>query len=69
MPDATYPPLRMRFSFESRCRIVQLILAGESPHAAAAACRSSLERPTAKTPAMLGMDWTRRASTVRIGAN
>jgi transposase len=36
MPDATYPPLRMRFSFESRCRIVQLILAGESPQAAAA---------------------------------
>jgi transposase InsO family protein len=41
MPDATYPPLRMRFSFESRCRIVQLILAGESPQAAAAACGAS----------------------------
>jgi transposase len=31
----------MRFSFESRCRIVQLILAGASPHAAAAACGAS----------------------------
>jgi len=41
MPDATYPPLRMRFSFESRCRIVQRILAGESPQAAAAACGAS----------------------------
>jgi transposase-like protein len=41
MPDATYPPLRMRFSFESRCRIVRLILAGESPQAAAAACGAS----------------------------
>jgi len=31
----------MRFSFESRCRIVQLIVAGESPQAAAAACGAS----------------------------
>jgi transposase InsO family protein len=31
----------MRFSFESRCRIVQLVLAGESPQAAAAACGAS----------------------------
>jgi transposase InsO family protein len=31
----------MRFSFESRCRIVQLVLAGESPAAAAAACGAS----------------------------
>ena len=38
MSNATYPPRRMRFSFESRCRIVQLIAAGESPQAAAAAC-------------------------------
>ena len=36
-----YPPRRMRFSFESRCRIVQLVLAGESPQAAAAACGAS----------------------------
>jgi transposase InsO family protein len=35
------PPRRMRFSFESRCRIVQLVLAGESPQAAAAACGAS----------------------------
>jgi transposase InsO family protein len=41
MREATYPPLRMRFSFESRCRIVQLILSGESPRAAAAACGAS----------------------------
>jgi hypothetical protein len=28
MRDGVCPPLRMRYSFESRCRIVQLILAG-----------------------------------------
>jgi transposase InsO family protein len=31
----------MRFSFESRCRIVQLVLVGNSPQAAAAACGAS----------------------------
>jgi transposase len=41
MTHATHPPRRMRFSFESRCRIVQLVLAGESPQAAAAACGAS----------------------------
>jgi transposase InsO family protein len=41
MANATYPPRRMRFSFESRCRLVQLILAGERPQAAAAACGAS----------------------------
>src|SRR5205823_9113890 len=41
MPDAVCPPRRMRYSLESRCRIVQLILAGESPQAAAAACGAS----------------------------
>ncbi len=41
MPNATQPPRRMRFSFESRCRIVQLVLSGESPQAAAAACGAS----------------------------
>jgi transposase InsO family protein len=41
MLDAVCPPQRMRYSFESRCRIVQLILAGESPQAAAAACGAS----------------------------
>jgi transposase-like protein len=41
MTHATYPPRRMRFSFESRCRIVQLVLAGKSPQAAAAACGAS----------------------------
>jgi len=41
MLDAVCPPRRMRFSFESRCRIVQLILAGESPQGAAAACGAS----------------------------
>ena len=41
MFDATYPPARMRFSFESRCRIVQLILEGESPAAAAGASGAS----------------------------
>ena len=41
MLDATYPPARMRFSFESRCRIVQLILEGESPAAAAGASGAS----------------------------
>lgn len=41
MANATHPPRRMRFSFESRCRIVQLIVAGYSPQAAAAACGAS----------------------------
>jgi transposase InsO family protein len=41
MFDATCPPRRMRFSFESRCRIVQLIMSGESPVAAAAALGAS----------------------------
>ena len=41
MPNATHPPRRMRFSFESRCRIVQLVLAGQSPQAVAAACGAS----------------------------
>ena len=41
MLDAVCPPGRMRYSIESRCRIVQLILAGESPQAAAAACGAS----------------------------
>jgi transposase InsO family protein len=41
MPNATQPPRRMRFSFESRCRIVERVLAGETPWAAAAACGAS----------------------------
>jgi transposase InsO family protein len=41
MRDGVCPPTRMRYSFESRCRIVQLILAGRSPQAAAAACGAS----------------------------
>ena len=41
MPSSVCPPRRMRFSFESRCRIVQLVLAGDSPQAAAAACGAS----------------------------
>ena len=34
-------PRRMRYSLESRCRIVRLIVAGASPQAAAAACGAS----------------------------
>ena len=41
MPSPVCPPRRMRFSFESRCRIVQLVLQGKSPRAAAAACGAS----------------------------
>ncbi len=41
MHDQVCPPKRMRFSFESRCRLVSLVLAGESPQAAAAACGAS----------------------------
>jgi transposase InsO family protein len=41
MINATQPPRRMRFSFESRCRVVALVLAGQSPAAAAAACGAS----------------------------
>jgi transposase InsO family protein len=39
--NATQPPRRMRFSFESRCRLVSLVCAGQSPQAAAAACGAS----------------------------
>jgi transposase InsO family protein len=41
MRESVCPPQRMRYSLESRCRIVQLILAGASPRAAAAACGAS----------------------------
>jgi transposase InsO family protein len=41
MRESVCPPRRMRYSLESRCRIVQLILAGQSPQAAAAACGAS----------------------------
>ena len=41
MRESVCPPRRMRFSFESRCRIVQLVLEGASPQAAAAACGAS----------------------------
>jgi transposase InsO family protein/transposase-like protein len=41
MHDRVCPPRRMRFSFESRCRLVSLIVAGMSPQAAAAACGAS----------------------------
>lgn len=41
MHEPVCPPRRMRFSFESRCRIVALIISGESPQAAAAACGAS----------------------------
>jgi len=41
MHDRVCPPGRMRFSFESRCRLVSLIVEGMSPQAAAAACGAS----------------------------
>lgn len=41
MPESVCPPKRTRYSLESRCRIVQLIVAGASPQAAAAACGAS----------------------------
>ncbi len=41
MPDPVCPPGRMRYSFESRCRLVALVVAGASPQAAAAACGAS----------------------------
>jgi transposase InsO family protein len=41
MHDRVCPPGRMRFSFESRCRLVSLIVGGMSPAAAAAACGAS----------------------------
>src|SRR5712692_5911427 len=41
MSNAIQPPRRMLFSFESRCRVVSLVLAGQSPQAAAAACGAS----------------------------
>lgn len=41
MRSSVCPPQRMRFSFESRCRIVGLILEGVSPPQAAACCGAS----------------------------
>ena len=41
MRESVCPPRRMRYSLESRCRIVQLILDGSSPEAAAAASGAS----------------------------
>src|SRR6476659_5446362 len=41
MMQVTQQPRRMRFSWESRCRIVVLIEAGMSPPVAAAACGAS----------------------------
>ena len=41
MHDRVCPPRRMRFSFESRCRLVALIVGGVSRQAAAAACGAS----------------------------
>jgi transposase InsO family protein len=41
MHDRVCPPRRMRFSFESRCRLVSLIIGGMSPEAAAAVSGAS----------------------------
>ena len=41
MMQAMQPPRRMRFSWESRCRMVGLIEAGMRPHEAAAWCGAS----------------------------
>ena len=41
MLESVCPPRRMRFSFESRCRIVALIVAGQGPQQAAACCGAS----------------------------
>ena len=41
MSDATCPPLRMRYSFEARCRAVGEMLAGASVHTAAASVGAS----------------------------
>lgn len=41
MLDGVCPPKRMRYSLESRSRIVRLILDGASPQAAAGACGAS----------------------------
>ncbi len=54
MHDRVCPPKRMRFSYESRCRLVALIADGMSPQAAAAACGAS--RAT-------GYRWWRRFRT------
>lgn len=51
MSDVTVPPLRMRYSIESRCRAVQLMVGGERP--AEAAARAGASRAT-------GYRWWRR---------
>ena len=54
MPNATHPPRRMRFSFESRCGSSQLVLAGHSPQAAAAACGAPRRRLPAVAAVLRG---------------
>jgi hypothetical protein len=49
MSNATQPPRRMRFSFESRCRLVSLVLAGESPQAAAAEAADKITASAARS--------------------
>ena len=47
MSDPTLPPVRMRYSLESRCRVVQAVLDGATPQEAAlahGASRSSVYR-------------------------
>ena len=41
MRELVCPPRRMRFSFGSRCRLVELVREGIDPQAAAAACGAS----------------------------
>src|SRR5436305_8877429 len=41
MMQGMQPPRRMRFSWESRCRLVMLIEAGKRPHEAAVLCGAS----------------------------
>ena len=41
MSDPTLPPARMRFSYASRCRVVQAVLDGATPAARSAAFRLS----------------------------
>ena len=52
MSDPTLPPARMRYSYESRCRVVQALLDGATPEEAAVSHGAS--RSSGRPPSTVG---------------
>jgi hypothetical protein len=57
MHDRVCPPRRMRFSFESRCRLVSLIVEGMSPQAARRRLRSEPRDRRSAQASLPGGGW------------